>query len=60
MSSEVHKLVMWRAVRHGFLFQGPQSELLAQEGVVPGLFSFETFLEQQLGQIVLGLVEVDA
>ena len=50
---ESHKLVMWRAIRHGFLFDGPQSELLVKEGgVIPGLFSFESFLEQQLGQIV--------
>ena len=52
----VHKLVMWRAVRHGFLFDGPQSKLLVSEGaVIPGLFSFETFLEQQLGQIAAPL-----
>lgn len=48
----VHKLVMWRAVRHGFLFEGAQSDLLTSEGVIPGLFSFEVFLEQQLSQIV--------
>ena len=47
----IHKLIMWRAVRHGFLFEGTQSELLTSEGVIPGLFSFEVFLEQQLGQI---------
>lgn len=55
----IHKLIMWRAVRHGFLFEGAQSKLLASEGVIPGLFSFEVFLEQQLSQIVLSLVEVD-
>ncbi|CAE7519515.1 unnamed protein product [Symbiodinium microadriaticum] len=59
-TKEVHKLIMWRSIRHGFLFDGPQSELLVNEGgVIPGLFSFESFLEQQLGQIVLALVEVD-
>lgn len=55
----IHKLIMWRAVRHGFLFEGAQSKLLSSEGVIPGLFSFEVFLEQQLSQIVLSLVEVD-
>ena len=48
----IHKLIMWRAVRHGFLLEGAQSELLTSEGVVPGLFSFQVFLEQQLSQIV--------
>lgn len=48
----IHKLIMWRAVRHGFLFEGAQSELLVSEGVIPSLFSFEVFLEKQLGQIV--------
>lgn len=47
----IHKLIMWRAVRHGFLFEGAQSKLLSSEGVIPGLFSFEVFLEQQLSQI---------
>jgi len=56
----VHKLVMWRAIRHGFLFQGPQSDLLRSEGQInPAIFSFRAFLEGQLGQIVLALVEVD-
>ena len=50
-SKYVHKLIMWRAVRHGFLFEGAQSDLLASEGIIPGLFSFEVFLEQQLAQI---------
>lgn len=56
----VTKLVMWRAIRHGFLFDGPQSKLLAAEGNInPGLFSFRAFMEYQLGEIVLSLVEVD-
>ena len=25
-TKEVHKLIMWRSIRHGFLFDGPQSE----------------------------------
>ena len=57
-TKESHKLIMWRAIRHGFLFDGPQSELLIKEGgVIPGLFSFESFLEQQLGQIAALLEE---
>ena len=30
-TKEVHKLIMWRSIRHGFLFDGPQSELLVNE-----------------------------
>jgi len=59
-SEPLQKLVMWRAVRHRFFYQGPCSSNLVEDGVIdPGLFSFRMFLEYQLGQIVLALVEVD-
>lgn len=54
--SPLHKLVMWRAIRQEFLYPPDPS---VEPPAVPGLFSFEDYLQGRLGRTVLGLCEVD-
>jgi len=54
----LHKLIMWRAVRHEFLFPSRQDD----HGVRvpdPALFSFGSYLSSRLGENVRALVEID-
>jgi len=56
----LHKLIMWRAIRHEFLFpQGLRGEdaVLADPDI--GLISFASYLRGRLGKTVLALVELD-
>jgi len=57
-----HKLVMWRAIRHEFLF--PRSKVKRGEEMIRdnpeyGLLSFEAYLTERLGRTAVALVEVD-
>lgn len=54
----LHKLVMWRAVRHEFLFPRCEKGQTVQVPN-PGLFSFGSYLCSRLGSNVQVLVEVD-
>eukprot|EP00434_Breviolum_minutum_P000311 symbB.v1.2.000259.t1/scaffold20.1/size571870/4 len=52
----LHNLMMWRAIRHQFIF-GQE----AKSGHIscPRQFSFEAYLRERLGHIVVCVVEVD-
>lgn len=52
----LHNLVMWRAIRHQFIFGN--SEVKSGTGQ-PRHFSFEAYLHKRLGHIVVCVVEVD-
>lgn len=54
----VHNLVMWRAIRHRFIF-GQKSEVKSGHISCPRQFSFEAYLRERLGHIVVCVVEVD-
>jgi len=58
----LHKLFMWRAIRHEFLF--PRTKFnrgldLIRQSPEYGLFSFEAYLRGRLGKTAVELVEVD-
>lgn len=58
----LHKLLMWRAIRHEFLF--PMKVFSRGEEAVTavperGLFSFENYLRRRLGKTVVALVDPD-
>ncbi|CAK0795533.1 unnamed protein product [Prorocentrum cordatum] len=58
----LHKLVMWRAIRHEFLF--PRSKFTRGEDAMSlrpelGLFSFEGYLRARLGKTAVDVVQVD-
>jgi Ca2+-binding EF-hand superfamily protein len=59
------KLVMWRVIRHEFLFPSASSEKSHKRSAdnsempKPRFFSFQEYLGEKLGRTVLGLVEVD-
>ncbi|CAE8596046.1 unnamed protein product [Polarella glacialis] len=58
----LHKLIMWRAIRHEFLFPSSRAGTDTEEILQvpdPSLFSFEEYLRTRLGTTVLALVEVD-
>jgi hypothetical protein len=52
---EIHSMIMWRAIRHEFLF-GDEEE--AGKVPAPSMFDFKAYLNSRLGHTVLGLVEV--
>jgi len=58
----LHKLLMWRAIRHEFLFP---NEIQNVRGRVvdrvpdPSLFSMEDYLRTRLGKVVLSLIHID-
>ncbi|CAK9030784.1 Calmodulin-like protein 5 (Calmodulin-like skin protein) [Durusdinium trenchii] len=54
----LHNLVMWRAIRHQFIF-GRRSEVKSGQISCPRQFSFESYLRERLGHIVVCVVEVD-
>ncbi|CAJ1413415.1 unnamed protein product, partial [Effrenium voratum] len=54
----LHNLVMWRAIRHQFIF-GKNSEARSGHITCPRQFSFEAYLRERLGHIVVCVVEVD-
>ena len=45
---------MWRAIRHQFIFGNSEVS-----GTCPRHFSFEAYLRERLGHIVVCVVEVD-
>lgn len=56
----LHKLLMWRAIRHEFLFpadvpQQPKAIRVPD----PALFSLEDYFRTKLGKVVLSLIHVD-
>jgi len=58
----LHKLLRWRAIRHEFLF--PNTKQVVGGKTVskvpdPSLFSFEQYLHDRLGKVVLNLIHVD-
>jgi len=58
----LHKVIMWRAIRHEFLFPSPAEEDPGRENrkvIDPSLFSFEQYLRTRLGKVVLSLIHVD-
>mmetsp|Transcript_47850 Transcript_47850/g.138369 ORF Transcript_47850/g.138369 Transcript_47850/m.138369 type:complete len:775 (-) Transcript_47850:73-2397(-) len=58
----LHKLLMWRAIRHEFLFPNEGEVLDGKKTVrVPdaSLFSMEEYLRTRLGKVVLSLIHVD-
>jgi len=63
--SWVHKLVMWRALRHDFLFPhdeapNPTHSHCPIRGFVPSLFSFKAYLNVRMGRNVAELVEISS
>jgi len=58
----LHKLIMWRAVRHEFLFprdQYARGEEVIREDPERGFLSFEDYLRKRLGKSLIELIEVD-
>lgn len=58
----LHKLIMFRALRHEFLFPSKATAAPGREtrGVPdPCLFSFEQYLRSRMGNVVLSLLHVD-
>jgi len=59
-SRPLHKLIMWRAIRHEFLFP---SMTVGGRGLrmVPdaSLFCFEEYLRRRMGKVVLSLIHVN-
>mmetsp|Transcript_48774 Transcript_48774/g.139521 ORF Transcript_48774/g.139521 Transcript_48774/m.139521 type:complete len:765 (-) Transcript_48774:315-2609(-) len=57
----LHKLVMWRAIRHEFLFPREESPAGGTVRRVPdpALFSMEDYFRSRLGKVVLSLIHVD-
>lgn len=54
----LRNLVMWRAIRHQFIF-GENSKARSGQISCPRQFSFESYLRERLGRIVVHVVEVD-
>ncbi|CAE7332501.1 CML13 [Symbiodinium natans] len=54
----LRNLVMWRAIRHQFIF-GANSKAKSGSISCPRQFSFESYLRERLGRIVVHVVEVD-
>jgi len=54
----LRNLVMWRAIRHQFIF-GENSKARSGQIACPRQFSFESYLRERLGRIVVHVVEVD-
>jgi len=52
----LRKLIMWRAIRHEFLFPSLPGVARVPD---PGLFSFEAYLRKRLGKVLLALITVD-
>jgi len=58
--SDLNKLIMYRAIRHEFLYPRREHRKTTASVRDPALFSFESYLEKRLGKTVLALVEVSA
>jgi len=59
--SSINKLLMWRAIRHDFLFPANVDRDLKIKAISnPMFFSFERYLFRQMGKTVLAVVEIDA
>jgi len=57
--SPINKLLMWRAIRHDFLFPADADKNLKVKGLSnPMFFSFERYLFRQMGKTVLSVVKV--
>ncbi|CAE7888409.1 Cetn4 [Symbiodinium necroappetens] len=54
----LHSLVMWRAIRHQFIFGAARGKSHSHISC-PRQFSFEAYLRERLGHIVVCVVEVD-
>jgi len=54
----LHKLIMWRAIRHEFLFPSATSKGVSV-AVDPSVFSFAEYLRQRLGKVIVSLIHVD-
>jgi len=54
----LHSLVMWRAIRHQFIFGSARGKSRSHISC-PRQFSFEAYLRERLGHIVVCVVEVD-
>lgn len=52
----LRKLVMWRAIRHEFLFPSDENVRRVPD---PGLFTFEAYLHKRLGKTLISIIEVD-
>ncbi|CAE8611116.1 unnamed protein product [Polarella glacialis] len=55
----LHNLVMWRAIRHEFIFGDRGDPGESKRVPCPQQFSFEVYLRERLGQTVLSVIEVD-
>mmetsp|Transcript_88521 Transcript_88521/g.264027 ORF Transcript_88521/g.264027 Transcript_88521/m.264027 type:complete len:578 (-) Transcript_88521:93-1826(-) len=55
----LHKLVMFRAIRHEFLYPRKENRRGTPRVRDPALFSFEAYLRERLGVAVLALVEIN-
>jgi len=58
--SDLNKLIMYRAVRHEFLYPRAENRRTTPRVRDPALFSFELYLRKRLGKTVLALVEINA
>jgi len=58
-SRPLQKLIMWRAIRHEFLFPRTDSGRDVKRVPDPSLFSFTEYLKQRMGKIVTSLCHVD-
>lgn len=55
----VHKLIMFRAIRHEFLYPRQDTRSVKPRVRDPATFSFENYLRLRLGVTVRALVEID-
>jgi len=55
----LHKIIMWRAIRHEFLFPSAIGKQEVRTVPDPSLFSFAEYLRQRLGKVVVSLIHVD-